>query len=65
VCLDLHGEALGEKTRCHTTRASILASITVDGAYFAAYPYIRTKAACISSDSSALKLSVKEDRNLQ
>lgn len=62
---DLHGEALGEKTRYHTISASILASITVDGAYFAAYPYIRAKAACISSDSSVLKLSEKKDRNLQ
>lgn len=47
-----------------TTRASILASITVDGAYFAAYPYMRAKAACMSSDSSFLKPSEKNDRNL-
>lgn len=47
-----------------TTRASILASITVDGAYFAAYPYMRAKAACMSSDSSFLKPSEKNARNL-
>lgn len=54
-----------KRTRYHTTSASILASITVDGAYFAAYPYIRAKAACTSSDSSVLKSSEKKDRNLQ
>lgn len=54
-----------EEMMCHTTSASIRASITVDGAYFAAYPYMRAKAACISSDSSVLKLSEKKDKNLQ
>lgn len=54
-----------KKTRHYTTSASILASITVDGAYFAAYPYIRAKAACISSESSVLKSSEKKDKNLQ
>lgn len=53
------------RKRDHTTSASILASITVDGAYLAAYPYIKAKAACISSDSIPLKLSEKKERNLQ
>ena len=49
----------------YTTSASILASITVDGAYLAAYPYISAKAACISSDSSILPRSEKKDKILQ
>ena len=52
------------KVENHTTRASILASMTVDGAYLAAYPYIKAKAACISSESSTLALSVKKERSL-
>ena len=39
--------------------------MTVDGAYLAAYPYIKAKAACMSSDSTFLKLSEKKERNLQ
>lgn len=57
-------EDLGKRV-LHTTSASILASITVEGAYFAAYPYISAKAAWISSDSSILPLSEKNDRILQ
>lgn len=52
------------KTEKHTTRASIRASITFEGAYLAAYPYIKAKPACISSDSSTLALSIKNERNL-
>lgn len=55
-----------ERQQNHTTSASILASITVDGAYLAAYPYIRAKAAWISSESSIfLVLSEKKFRNLK
>lgn len=39
--------------------------MTVDGAYFAAYPYIRANAAYISSDSSVLKLSENNANILQ
>lgn len=47
-----------------TTSASILASMTVDGAYLAAYPYINASAACISSASSTLALLEKNKNSL-
>jgi hypothetical protein len=43
----------------------ILASITVDGAYLAAYPYIKANAAYVSSTSSTFAPMEKNERNLQ
>jgi hypothetical protein len=49
----------------NTTSALILASITVDGAYLAAYPYIKANAAYVSSTSSTFAPMEKNERNLQ